>query len=293
MGLYDRNYYQRDAGVDLRPSWDQRSAVTIIIFVNVAVFLANLLFGNPSAKYQGAFNEALMLRPTDWYQPWWWWHTLSYAFTHDARVITHILFNMLSLYFLGRPVEQRYGKSEFLRIYLLAAFFCGAVWLLRNALIGGESSVMGASGAVLCMSMLFVFNYPNVTVYLFIFPMPAWVLGVLFVLSNFFMQSGQGIAYDVHLFGIAFATMYFFLGWNFSFLSSPRVSWRQWMRKLTGPRLKVHSEREMEREEKDAAEADRILEKIHKSGKDSLTGREKKFLERFSQAVRNKKRLDS
>jgi hypothetical protein len=46
-------------------------------------------------------------------------------------------------------------------------------------------------------------------------------------------------------------------------------------------------------EELEAREADRILEKIHASGKDSLTSREKKFLEKYSQSVRNKKRLDA
>ena len=76
--------------------------------------------------------------------------------------------------------------------------------------------VLGASGAVLCISMLFVYNYPNATVYFLVFPMPAWVLGILFVLTNFVTQPGAGVAYDIHLLGILFATMYFFLRWNFS-----------------------------------------------------------------------------
>jgi membrane associated rhomboid family serine protease len=292
MGLYDRNYYQEDSGLDLRPSWDQRSAVTVLIFANVAVFLANLIFGNPTLDSQGVINDALMLRTSDLPRPWFWWHALTYAFVHDSRMIGHILFNMLSLYFLGRPVEQRYGRREFYRIFLAAALFGGILWMLRHALFGGNAAVMGASGAVLCISMLFVFNFPNATVYLFIFPMPAWVLGIFFVLSNFFLQSGGQVAYDVHLFGIAFAALYFFLGWNFSFLETPlasaRQAWRRWMR----PRLKVHSEASMTREAQDAAEADRILEKIHRSGKESLSGREKKFLERYSRTVRDKKQRE-
>jgi membrane associated rhomboid family serine protease len=264
-----------------------------LIIINVAVFIANMLLGRPGLGAQGAINDALMLHPADSAQPWFWWRTMSYAFVHDARMITHILFNMLSLYFLGRPVEQRYGKPEFLRIYLLAALFCGSAWLLRQALMGGDASVMGASGAVLCISMLFVFNYPNATIYVYFIPMPAWVLGVFFVLSNFFMQTGEGIAYDIHLFGIAFAAAYFFLGWNFSFLGSPGQSWKRWVRYVTGPRLKLHSDRGGDRDARDAAEADRLLDKIHQTGKDSLTSREKKFLERYSQTVRDKKRLDS
>jgi hypothetical protein len=151
---------------------------------------------------------------------------------------------------------------------------------------------MGASGAVLCISMLFVFNYPNATIYVYFIPMPAWVLGVFFVLSNFFLQSGDRIAYDIHLFGIGFAAAYFFLGWNLSFLGSPGQTWKRWLRYLTGPKLKLHPG-SGDREAQDAAEADRLLDKIHRTGKDSLTAREKKFLERYSQTVRNKKRMDS
>jgi len=293
MGLYDRNYYQETSGMDLRPSWDQRSAVSVIILLNVGVFLANLIFGNPGQNSQGAINEALMLRPTDAYQPWWWWHTLSYAFVHDSKMIGHIVFNMLSLYFLGRAVEQRYGRVEFFRIYLIAAVFCGVLWLVRQTLLGGGGSVLGASGAVICISMLFVFNYPNATVYLLIFPMPAWVLGIFFVLSNFFLQPGTGIAYDVHIFGILFAALYFFLGWSFSFLESPVASVQRGMRRWMRPRLKLHTERGLDNQKRDADEADRILAKLHQSGKDSLTSREKKFLEKYSQTVRNKKSLDA
>jgi hypothetical protein len=87
--------------------------------------------------------------------------------------------------------------------------------------------------------------------------------------------------------------MYFFLKWNFAWLESPRNAWSRTWRRITGPRLKVHRDRVVEAERRDADEADRILAKIHESGKDSLTSKEKRFLERYSQTVRNKKKLDS
>jgi hypothetical protein len=66
---------------------------------------------------------------------------------------------------------------------------------------------------------------------------------------------------------------------------------RWWKRR----KFKVHAQNDplASDEELEAREADRILEKIHASGKDSLTSREKKFLEKYSQSVRNKKRLDA
>lgn len=293
MGLHDRYYYQDEAPLDWRPSFNQRSAVVVLIIANVAVFIANAIMGRPGQGSQGVINDLLMLRSSDVFQPWWWWHTLSYAFAHDREGINHILFNMLSLYFMGRPVEQRYGTNEFYRIYLVSALFCGVLWLLKYTVLGGDASVLGASGAVLCISMLFIFNYPTVTVYLLFIPMPAWVMGVILVLINFFTPAGGGIAYDVHLFGIAFAAAYFFAGWNFSFLDSPSSLWLRVRRRLTGPRLKVLRDRDIENERKETLEADRILEKIHVSGKDSLTSKEKKFMERYSQAIRNKKKAES
>jgi len=295
MGLYDRGYYQNDQDLDLRPGWNQQSAVSQLIILNVIVFVVNLLFGNVSTGYQGAVNEALALNGDTLWKPWTWYKTITYAFAHSSRDISHIFFNMLSLYFMGRSVEMKYGRKEFLKIYLLAALFCGVATMIARGLQSEAVSVLGASGAVLCISMLFVYNFPNATVYFIVFPMPAWVLGVIFVLTNFFSNPGSGIAYDTHLFGILFATMYFFLGWSFSRLQDPREGVESLQRWWKRRKFKVHIQDDpnLSDDELESREADRILEKIHASGKDSLTSREKKFLEKYSQSVRSKKRQGS
>ena len=293
MGLQDRGYYQNDQDLDMRPSWNQQSAVSQLIIVNVIVFVVNLLFGNVSTTNQGSVNEALALNADTLWKPWTWYKVLTYAFAHSSRDISHIFFNMLSLYFMGRSVEMKYGRKEFLKIYLLAALFCGVLSMVVRSFGPDGRSVLGASGAVLCISMLFVYNFPNATVYFIVFPMPAWVLGVIFVLTNFFSNPGSGVAYDVHLFGILFATMYFFLGWNFSKLQDPMQGVESIQRWWKRRKFKLHTQDDpsLSDEELEAREADRILEKIHASGKDSLTSREKKFMEKYSQSVRNKKRL--
>lgn len=294
MGIYDRNYYQEE-GLDLRPTWNQRSAISTLILINVGVYIVNMLFsgagGGFGVRSQGRLNDLLTLYATDFAKPHMWWHLLSYGFVHDASNIGHLVFNMLGLYFLGRPVEQLYGRSEFYRIYLTAVVVCGLGWLVRNQIVPSSDAVLGASGAVICIEMLFVFNFPKQTVYLFIFPAPAWVLGILLVLANLTAQSGPGVAYDVHLFGVAFAALYFFGRLSFRFLGDIPGSFRKLMRRLTGPRLTVYSSdnQPAAKESADAAEADRILAKIHATGQDSLTSREKKFLEKYSKSVRNKK----
>jgi hypothetical protein len=67
------------------------------------------------------------------------------------------------------------------------------------------------------------------------------------------------------------------------------------MKWWTRRKFKVHtpSDRELSNDQLEAREADRILEKIHATGKDSLTSREKKFMEKYSQSVRKRKELES
>lgn len=289
MGVYDREYY-RDDSLDLQPTWNNRSIVSTLIILNVTVYVANILFSNFKGFDQGVVNSALLLSETDFSTPWTWWRNLTYAFTHDANSIWHILFNMLGLYFLGRAVEERYGKSEFLRIYLICAVVCGLFWLLKANFqsdgTGPVKQLLGASGAVICIEMLFVLNFPKQIIYLFVFPVPAWVVGVLIVMSTL-MSTNPHIAIDVHIVGILFAVAYFFGKWNFSFVNNISGTNRRLKRKWFGPKLKVH--REDIDTSTDDSRADRILDKIHSHGKDSLTSAERKFMERYSRQVRERK----
>ena len=291
MGIYERNYYREENELDLRPNWDQRSAVSTLIIINVAVFVANMILSKSfDVGYQGVVNELLMLSDNDLGHPLLWWRTLTYGFCHDALSIWHLLFNMMGLYFLGRSVEHRYGKTEFYWIYLFTIVICGVVWLFKQQFSATDNRavLLGASGAVLCIEMLFVFNFPTSRVYLLVFPVPAWVLGILLVLMNFSSNPSTGIATDVHLTGILCAAAYFFLGLNFRLLGDLKGSWRRWLRRHSGPKLKIHNE-SASAVANDAEEADRILAKIHESGQDSLSSKERKFLEKYSRSVRAKK----
>jgi len=151
-----------------------------------------------------------------------------------------------------------------------------------------SGGLLGASGAVLCIEMLFVFNFPTSRVYLLVFPVPAWVLGILLVLMNLASSPSSLVATDVHLTGILCAAAYFFLGISFHFIGDFKGSWRRWMRKHGAAKLKLH---DTTLPSSFAEEADRILAKIHESGQDSLTSKEKKILERYSRSVREKNQI--
>jgi len=189
-----------------------------------------------------------------------------------------------------RPIEQRLGRWEFLKFYLLAILAGGAGFYLVNLLSGWPlSSVLGASGAVSGVVALFIFYYPRQTLLIWgVLPVPAWLLGVIMLLTNlkYALVPGSGISWEAHLAGAAFGLAYFWFGWNFSRLKMPQSI----VSKMSGSgALKIHNPDGRNSNEKLTQQADAILEKINLQGEDSLTGRERKLLKRYSEMVRQQR----
>lgn len=296
MGLYEREYYHDST--DLQPirPWNSRSIISTLIIINVAIFLANFIFGTVT---DDPVNQHLWLRPNDLLDPIQWYRLLANGFAH-SKDVTHILFNMLSLFLIGQAVEQRYGRGEFLRFYLITIVVCSIGWALKYLFIQTEEAnfraLLGASGAVTGITLLFVFNFPNATLMAFgVLPLKSWVFGVFVVVMNLLgnakYQVGPDnvtqVAYDVHLIGAAFAAIYFYAGLNFGAIG---LMWS----KLGGlfarqPKLKIHDPNKELVPDKMKEEADRILEKLHQEGQDSLTPKERKTLEEYSRAVRKQR----
>lgn len=284
MGIYDRDYYQED---DLRPirPWDSKSMVTLLIIANVALFVANFLFTSAS----GNLTRFLSLSPQDLESPVGWFRLVTYGFAHLN--LLHILFNMVSLYFLGQGVENKLGKWEFFRFYMLTIVLCGLVWaLMRMGATAPIPVLLGASGAVTAVAMLFVYSFPHATLMLYgVVPVKAWVMGVLIIVLNV-LGGRDGVAYDVHLMGAAIATVYFFGKLNFGAAGQLFSGWKtSWKQRQRG--LKVHREDSSDRSvaTKEEMESDRILDKIHREGQESLTARERAFLERYSRDMRRRR----
>ncbi len=290
MGVYDRDYY-RDSQDPGGFHVGQRMLVTNLVILNAAIFLLDWFVGGG----QQTLTKALAIRPEVLSQPWLWWKFLTYGFAHDT--VDHILWNMLGLWMLGREVEDVYGRKEFLRIYLSALTLGSVVWCLREYLQVGpvyEPSLVGASGAVTAVVLLFVFQFPKRTILLFmVLPVPAWVLGVIIIggnLSGVIDKSPTGnVAFDVHLVGAAFAACYYYLGWNFG-RWVPRPGWlrRPTFRLRRRPPLKIHDPGEPRGPQDD--EADRILAKVSREGLDRLTADERRILEDYSRRMRAKYR---
>ena len=292
MGIHDRDYYQ-DGGSSPGIQLSQYSMVTLLVMANAAAFVLDMFFGSARLMNGMAVQAVTVV------EPWNWWRFLTAGFAHSPANVNHLIFNMAGLWFLGRPVETRYGKREFLLFYLLAILLGNVVWSARMYFSGQSAigivdgtvivpSALGASGAVTAVVMLFIFLYPKQTLLLMmVLPVPAWMVGVLLVVTNLLQVNTTGVsdanvAYDIHLVGVAFAATYYKLGWNIS---------RWWPRQLGGsaklvrsrPKLKLHVP-------EDDNEADRLLDKVHREGESSLTARERKILESYSRRMREKHR---
>ncbi len=295
MGLYDRGYIRDDYGSERETPLNllsQKPMVILIVIFTVICYIVDFV-----TRHDLIFRW-WSLTPQTWKQPLFYFQYLTYGFVHDPNSIKHILFNMLGLVFLGSQVEDRLGRFEFLRFYL-TAIVCGGLVSNVYTLAMGEDQVfpiLGASGGVEAVVMLFVMQNPRATVLLsFFFPVPAWVMGIMLIGSNFFFVP-NGTATEIHLAGIALAIAYHHFQWNFGDLlgglsfSRFREMRRSAQRKRVKSTLRVHHPEETTAAVSDeAAEADRILEKIYQQGESSLTAAERETLERHSRKLRERR----
>jgi membrane associated rhomboid family serine protease len=294
MGLYDREYYQDEYGSPgTGMGGGSRMMVTNIVILTAAVFVVNLFTTNSSW-----LMETLAASPDVLKQPWYWWKFLTYGFAHDPTAIGHVFWNMFGLWIFGRDVEGIYGPKEFLRIYLVALVLGSVVWAVRATFLRDPNTIYllwGASGAVTTIILLFVFHFPRRTILLFfVLPVPAWILGLIIiggdVLHVFSGGAKEGVAFDVHLVGAAFAVAYFHRHWNLGRIVPDFSSWKGRMRVARARRrFKVHDpDQAWDQEEV----ADRILAKVAEQGMDSLTSKEKRILEEYSRRVRERRGKD-
>jgi len=107
----------------------------VLLAVNVVLFLAQQVVGDSLTQ-----RFWLMGAPVAAGE---WWRLMSSAFLHVSA--THLLFNMLALWFVGSAIEPRLGRSRYLTVYLVSAFAGSALSYAVDPIL---SPSVGASGAV-------------------------------------------------------------------------------------------------------------------------------------------------
>ncbi len=301
MGIYDRDYYRREGPSYLDSLALRGQATKWLLIATSLVFILQLITRVPLPQgwEPGELTKALMLDPK-LVLSGEIWRLLTYAFLHDEETWTHIFFNMWFLWLFGGYVEDLYGRWEFLVFYLTAAVVGGLAFVAEFAILGKAGVCVGASGAVTAVMVLCAFYHPRLTILLFfVLPVPIWALAIFQVIKDalgFLGGGNQATAFSVHLGGAALAAGYFQSQFRilnlFDFV-------RAWKKRRARPRLRVYHPVEEEPEpvavagphidEQFEAKVDAVLEKVARSGKDSLTESEKQVLLKASELYKRRR----
>lgn len=207
------------------------------------------------------------------------WTLVTYMFVHDPRGFTHILFNMLGLYFFGARVEERLGARRFLTLYFLS----GISGAILSFFLAPAASVIGASAAVFGVMLAFARFWPDVQI-LFMFFLPLQARFAVMIMAAMAIWSGMhgsasGVADFAHLGG--FAGGFLYLKWI-----EQREGIKRFRTKTVAPigkdvltnwkRVDPNKIHAVNRDE-----VNRILDKISATGLGSLSAEERLFLSNF------------
>lgn len=292
MGLYNRDYL--NAETDHRPA-PRRSAVTWILVITIGVYLLQLATANNG---HSPVKEALALDAV--FQNGQIWRLLTYAFLHDEVHLAHIVCNMVAFFFLGRAICRTIGDREFVWLYFSAAVFSGIVQAATIALFDEQPTiVLGASGAVSAIFMLFTLYYPRMQLLIFgiipiqarwlLFAVLAWdALGFLNLVPSIFLPADAEIGHAAHLGGLLFGLLYFRWEMNLSSGWDQLAGGRKQASEPDVPALKVFAPGHQPEQDL-SLRLDDILAKISREGEAGLSARERRILAQASDQL-NKSR---
>lgn len=236
------------------------------------------------------------------------WTLITYFFTHED--IFHILYNMLFLYWFGRLVDEYLGNRRLVGLYVMGGIAGGLLFLLMYNTVpyfqNPSSSIpmLGASGAAFSVAVGAATLLPNYTFHL-LFLGPVRIKYIVFFFITFSVAKSVGANAGGELSHIGGALMGFFYvkllqngtdlgrpiywlmeGWSNMLRPKPavKVSYRQ--RSNASPQASPYASAgspPSSLSTPDQDEVDMILDKISRSGYESLTRDEKQKLFRASQ----------
>lgn len=301
-----------------------------LLLINVGCYLLQLIFAKTTgidlADQLGLhFVLASAFNPLQ---------LVTYMFLHGS--LTHLFFNMFSLWMFGGIIERTLGVKRFLIYYFICGIGAGlcqeafqtAQYFIEG--LGGYEMVntgsalipmstflnswttIGASGACYGVLLAFGMLYPNERLMLLIPPIPMkakyFVAGYAAIELFSAYASNDNVAHFAHLGGMLFGWLLLFI-WRRKAQRSAQPRWGggapkgptfgERLRSMFGRRPVTtagnahrapyretpHQETDREYNERKAAEEarmDEILDKVSRSGYDSLTTEEKRELFRIS-----------
>lgn len=297
---------------DIRSTFNRRdNALMQLIWLNVLVFTALILlkfilkFSSAIGYYPMVTAQVQIssLLPVLLRHPW---TLLTYAFTHEE--FFHILFNMLNLYYFGQLIREYLGDRRLVSIYILGALAGAVLFLLTYNFVpafqaGLGTPMVGASAAVTAIIVAGATLLPDYTFMLILIgPVKIkWIAAVVVLISLAGVNGGNPGGEIAHLGGALLGFVFIKQLQAGRDLGRPVQAIGNWFARLTSRQPAMRVSRNERRPEPVAASAasparkpavpgqplqdeiDTILDKISRSGYESLSKDEKQKLFRASQ----------
>lgn len=286
---------------EIKHQFKKGDVLTRLISVNIAVFLIvnvvwliSFLSGN--GNYWSKIIVSWLSVPAGLsqlvYKPW---TILTYMFLHED--LFHVLFNLMFLYFGGRIFSDLLNNNRLLAVYILGGIAGALLFILSFNLFPvfsaglNYSYALGASASALAVLTAIAAYVPDYTVYLMFFgPVKLkWIAIVSVVLDLISIKNGNAGGHIAHLGGAAYGFIYAIQlkkGNDFSFLINKPLTF---LNDLFKPKSKIkvahHNPQFKSTQKADKSKQqviDEILDKISKSGYESLSKTEKEILFKLS-----------
>jgi len=289
---------------DLKETFQRGTVFVRLIYINAGIFLLGTLANVFLQLFEAGISDifGVFALPASFagfvHRPW---SLFTYMFMHAG--ILHILFNMLWLYWFGSLFLCFFSAKHLRGLYILGGICGGLLYMMAYNVFPlfssqvGSATLVGASASVLAIVAATAYREPDYRVQLILLGTVrlkhlALAVVAIDLLSIASMNAGGHIA---HL-GGALAGLWFAAGLNkgtdlTAWINRILDGFASLFRKRAGkrnPKMKIHygnnvAGRRQEydynaRKKAQSDEIDRILEKLKKSGYDSLTTDEKKSL---------------
>ncbi len=298
---------------DVKQQYNRGHRITQLIIINVGVFLAFLVIRLLMMIFGGAAGEASFQHVLELFEARkslsdtliHFWTPFSYMFLHAD--IWHIFFNMLYLYWFGRILEEMGGRKMVLPVYLLGGFIGFVAFVLSGFthLPVGEMA-LGASASVMAIVAATATLVPYFELHLLIIGRVELRWVALFLLtadlaSISILEASNNGGHLMHIGGI-------FTGWFivyqrqngrdipewfdkrfnaiarwFSTFRKPKMTASRGGGSMNQPNTPFNTPHQVSGDENpDQVVIDAILEKIKRSGIQSLSEQERAWLYKAS-----------
>lgn len=287
-----------------------------LIMVNVAVFIASLLTTVIIKLFNADFSlleylavpsefDHLIVKP---------WTVITYMFSHSIDGIGHLFWNMLLLFFAGNFFQQQLGGRKLLSTYFVGGlagfllFILGYNYFPALVTPNIDEVLIGASAAVTAIFVAIGVYMPNYEVRLLFIPQSFKLIYVVmfFVLLDIIrLQTSIGVVgantggWIAHIGGAIYGVLYSTQLKQGRNLGKWCESIIEWFTSFFKPKPKLRVKKSSKKQQDDyrvprddyeynevkvdnQKKIDAILDKISKSGYESLTKAEKDFLFRQS-----------